>query len=1013
MICKDLNTRILFLVILLSNSLISCVKEPLFNNGDINNNGVKITFSLVIPNVKEEVTEVTTVSSRSIYENSIGNVFLLVFDENEKFIEVQPANEATEQYNYTASLTPQNRKCLIDVVATAPIIINRVKDNWIPETTTLNEIKNSLLKDRLSGNDNNKSITEVPALPPLVSVMPAKVTSINRATTITDEILMERATAKIIISVLTSEFTLYGANLCDVPVRGFVFSGLQLDNIGKADYWGPDETGGYSPEYMIRQATAANPLYCYESPASNNTYLIVKAAYKGIDGYYRINLKDKDKKQLSLQRNYQYLVNIKKVEIPGYRTVTEAKASTALNDLPGNDVEIDVSDRYSHDIVSNGNEYLGVSHSELIIHQTGAINDLTAVTLNYTANSSWSEGSITVSGIGMTLSGNTVLPVTGIESNRDIKINLTANSTGGFLTFRIGNLYKVVKVTRKDNLPSIPEEMIFEKIAVADKSSNIHKDKISFSTQQGVYLNHNDKLDGEGKTIYVSIQPNAGFDPNYVEGNKNYWRHGEFYLAHSDNQGKIKVLYAQEYLDIYKGYVQIKPYTYVGTFHRWNETAERLIRIKAIEQDPNRKWTAIVVSGDEWIELDTNPSQDKGITMHPYGYNEASYPWSSGSMGPTSAVTDGDKANYSTAATVEANCQFLESEKGKSVVNGTGKNVFFRIGLKSKLPGGQYGQPRYGLVALIHDGGNHLIYVRQGEEPDFLMRDGDSYGSGSNRPNVVKISPYNLTVPGSQNVAYYDVPQNGGVFVDYPSKGGYLFQGGNHYRGYSPYGTQVLNSSTRANNNLCPFHRGKEGRVPSDGISGNTGQFAGSELRQSFWLYPITGFGNSDYANMLRGYIADGYFDRRRMRYPNYGSPLTGVERRDGTKDGAYYTYQGIAEDESTNRVIKYPTPTVIDEIEGNDMAFAGMLLYNPYNFASIFIPATGSRNGQMSGRLQGMGAESNLWTSTQVSGGYSYLATGYYDTGTSSATYKYVLDTWRAPSFNIEAFSIRSIWDK
>lgn len=1011
MMRKNLNINILILFVLFCSNLVSCIEEPFWDgDGGTNGSGVKVTFSLSVPDAKEVVTDATT---RSIYENSIGNVFLLVFDEDENFIEIQPANENTGDYNYVASLTPQSKKCLIYVVANAPIIIEKVKDSWIPGTTTLDDVKSSLLKERLAGSGSNKSITEVPAMPPLVSTLPVVVTGISRSTTITDEIFMERVTAKITLAITAPAFTVHGANLCDAPVCGYIFAGMPVATIDKADYWGADDTGGYSSEYMIRLGTPANPLYSYESPASNNTFLIVKAAYKGIDGYYRINLLDKDKVQLALQRNYQYVVNIKKVQTTGYRTSAEARASTALNDLPGSDVDVDVSDSYSHDIVSNGSEYLGVSHSELIVYQTGIINNLTAVTLNYTANGSWKDGVITVSGTGLTLADNPVLPVTSIEANRDVKVNMTANSSGGSLTFRIGNLYKVVKIIRKNNLPSIPEEMMFEKIALADKSSTTYKSKISFSTQQGVYVNQNDKVEGEGQNMYVSIQPNAGFNPNYVEGDQSYYQHGAFYLAHSDDQGKVKVIYTQEYLDVYKGYVQIRPYTYVATFHRWNETAERLIRIKAIEQDPNKKWTAIVVSGEEWIELDTNPSQDSGITMHPYGYNEASYPWSSGAMGPTSAVSDGDNANYRTAAAVETNCQFLTSEKGKSVVNGTGKSVFFRIGLKSQLPGGQYGQPRYGLVALIHDGGNHLIYVRQGEEPDFLMRDGDSYGSGSSRPNAVKISPYNLTVPGDQGVPYYDVPQNGGVFVDYPSKGGYLFQGGNYYRGFSPYGAQGLGSATRINNNLCPFHNGKEGRIPTDGAPNNTGVFVGSELRQSFWLYPITGFGNSDYGNMIRGYIADGYYDRRRMRYPNYGSVMNGTDRRNGAKDGAFYTYQGVPVDENKNSSIEYPTPTVVDEIEGKDMAFTGMLLYNPYNFASIFIPATGSRNGQMSDRLQGMGAESNIWANTQVSGGYSYLATGYYDVGTSNTSWRFVFDTWRTPSFSMDAFSIRCVWDK
>lgn len=980
-------------------SLASCTEDHFWNNIQ-NDKGVSVTFSLVTPDPTKVATEGGT---RSTYENHIGNVFLLVFDENDIFIEYQQANETSGAYNFMASLTPQNRKCKLYVVANAPIIMDAKKDTWQEGVTTLDVVKQDLLKSRLPGSGNG--ITEVPAVPPLVSTTPVELNKIDKTMTIPNIILMERSTSKLTVSVTASDFVLDGANLCNAPVQGYVFGGMNVSSIPKAEYWGTNGSGSYSLEYMIRRASTDNPLYCYESPASNNTFLIIKATYKGVEGYYRINLKNsEDGSQLSLQRNYWYIVNIKKVQTAGFRTAAEAKLNTALNDMPGADVEVDVTDSYSHDIVSNGIQYLGVSNSELVVNRSGDISNMLATVLNYTVpGSGWSEGTITVNGSGLTLAnGSTsdVLPVT-TTSDREIKINMTPSSVGGTLTFRIGDLYKVVTIVRDGELPAVVREFKFEDISMADKSlsSDVVRNNVAFSTVEGVYPNYDDRLFSPGGDMFIKIEPNAGFGAGLSK------RSGEFYLAHSNDRGKIKFVYTQDFLNVDMGKVQIRPYTYVGTFHRWNETAERIIRIKAVDPDPNKTWTAIVVQGNDFIELDTTRSSDSGITLYPYGFDESN-------------PTDCDNANYRTAQQVEDNCQFTPQQKGKSVVHGRGNLIYFRVGMKSKLPSST-SKPRYGLIALIHSKGNHLIYVRQGEEPDYLMRDRD----GINRPEAIKISPYNLTIPvpgsGSRWPQYYDVPQNGGAFVDYPSKGGYLFFGDDFYRGYRTYGFSWSSPPSRPNNNLCPW-----GRIPNDGVSdkvnySNTGFIVNSEIRQSIWLYPANDFGKTNHGNMLRGYIADGWYDRRKMRYPNANSPLyQDIYRNDPTKDGSL-TYQGVAYDESNPKKIEFFTPTVVDEIEGEDMAFAGMLLYNPYNFASIFIPATGSVNRQMSNRFQGMGAESNIWTSTYAKNfqnytpteGISYLSTGYYSGWGVSGVSSFVLDTWVSPgNGSMDAFSIRCV---
>lgn len=958
----------------------------------INPKGVQVSFSIVTPDAKEVVSYTKT---RTVYESLINDVFLLVFDENSKYIECSQASAFSEG-NYMASLSPYDSKCLIYIIANAPQVVAAKRNTWIAGHTSLSDIKEDLIKSRLKEADGK--IIAIPYIAPLVSISPVSLDKIEKSVVIPDVVFLERATAKIVIQVSDTDLVLEGANLCNAPVQGYLFPDMNYSTIAVSDYCGADEYGGYSEDYMIRKATDEDPLYCYESSEKNSSYLIVKALYKGVSGFYKVELKDKiENKSLPLKRNHSYLVRLLKVQTFGYKTSEEAKLNPSLNETSGADIDIEVSDSYSHDIISNGVQYLGVSNSKIYIYQSGNISDLVATVLNYTVpQSGWNTGSIEVVGHGLSLSSgvSAILPVSDVK-DKEIKINMTADSKGGTIIFRIGNLYKVISIVRNNDLPSVPEEMRFDHISLADKSKNsaLIKNKILFSTHSGVYTDLGDRLFIGDGDLFIKIEPNAGYGPQLDK------RRGEFFLTHSNEEGKIKFMYTQEYLDVYTGMVQIKPYTYVGTFHRWNETAERIIRIKPLDPDPSKHWSAIVVEGEDFIELDTDKSPDPGITIFPYGFDENNPGHS-------------DNALYKTSQEIEASCQFTASQKGKTIVKGTGDLIYFRVALKSKLPGGAGAKPRYGLVALVHEGGNHLIYVRQGEEPDYLMRDGD----GAVRPDAVKISPFNLTIPrpesGSSWPPYYDITQGTGEFTDYPSKGGYLFQGGDYCRAYNTYGNKSMvawtyNPPVRAGGNLCPW-----GRVPKDGANGGTGSVAGSEIRQSFWLKPKDGFGKSDYQNMLRGYMADGYFDRRRIRYPNYQTTLNGINRDNPDKDGIM-TYQGIYNDEQKPSYVKYYTPTIVDEIEGADMAFAGMLLYNPYNFASIFIPATGSRNGQVDpGRLEGSGAQSNLWTSTRSSGGISYLATGYYNYNPESYSnmWSFVLDMWRAPGYNYETFSIRCV---
>lgn len=569
--------------------------------------------------------------------------------------------------------------------------------------------------------------------------------------------------------------------------------------------------------------------------------------------------------------------------------------------------------------------------------------------------------------------------------DKELKINMASNFTSGVLEIRIGDLAKIIKITKSKNLGAVSNEMRFENCVVGDRTNGgMMKSMIRFASEQGVYPQRDDYdniYSSHTNDIYALIDANIGYKDNVSE------RTGEFYVSSIKNEGRKKIVFYQEKLDVYSQLAQIKPYTYVGTFHRYNETAERIIRIKSIKSNPNDIWSAIVVSGQDFIELDTHDSPDLGINKHnPYGYDESA----------PDDNTKWDNPMYKTADEIEANCQFKPDEKGKSVVSGSGDLIYFRVGMKSKL--NVNSAPRYGLIALIHAEGTHMIYVRQGEQPDFLMRPKDVINNTSiqlpSRPVAVKISPFNLTIPnGLRDKKYHDIPTNGGEFTDYPSKGGYFFKG-NSNRAYFPVGTSAevnwTSGAAIGNSEICPSGY----RRVNDGTEVNSGFVVGSEIRQSFWLNPQNGTAQSNFDNMLRGYLADGYYDRRVMRVPN-----TQGHVNEGVRD--IYNQETIT---VNNVPTKFILPTLVGE--GAEIGYAGMLMFNPNNYASIFMPANGSRNGQSAGgELIGTGGQFNIWSSSFSNSGKTlmwYLATGYYRSG-------FVFDNYY--SFcSMEGYSIRCV---
>jgi hypothetical protein len=376
---------------------------------------------------------------------------------------------------------------------------------------------------------------------------------------------------------------------------------------------------------------------------------------------------------------------------------------------------------------------------------------------------------------------------------------------------------------------------------------------------------------------------------------------------------------------------------YVGAFWRSNQTGERIIKFAAGAVTSNYgDWSAHVI----WLDQRWGPNDGVVLSVD-------KLPGTSGADPIIYTTTPGDAENYQ----VEGSNLSVSGN-----LDGNNKDIIFRIGLKSNYQSSTAYPARYAAVLVTYANNTkyHTIYLRQGHEADYLMTSFDPVGPGSktnSRSAVKMFSPYNVTAEtvGAQVDKQDDSPSvNRGIFTDYPTQSGALFQWAclatsrerwawNSYTEFPPsstsWPTDAFQSSwdpLKDDHETCPsgYRRPTDGYTnqndPGDGISIRV-----SELRQSLFYVIQTGHDNdaNDLSNSLWGYYADGFFDRR---------PMSG-----------------------TNIVA-----------EGtNDNAHIGRLFYNPstgsdrYN-ASIFFPYGDCRH-YSNGKIFYINKEGWYWTSS------------------------------------------------
>lgn len=276
------------------------------------------------------------------------------------------------------------------------------------------------------------------------------------------QINLKRVVGKVIVKNISPDFVLEGiTTVINIPRQGQLYNRdgtLLINNL--VEYRG---NASYSTDIVSAEATSAteqstesSPLYLYESNTqTNDSYLIIRGIYKGVSYFYKTAFVNNNQNVMNISRNTEYEFTITSVKGQGFTSIEDAKISLASNsNLKFTTL---VQDDSGYEIMTNNDYYLGVTNSHFELYTTGGTGDeYTAFTLITDCGRPFPEKrTITslTSGLEIVSPADGKIPV-GTTTPYDVKIKVAAGFTTGQIEIYLGNLRKIVTVTRKDRVGS-------------------------------------------------------------------------------------------------------------------------------------------------------------------------------------------------------------------------------------------------------------------------------------------------------------------------------------------------------------------------------------------------------------------------------------------------------------------------------------------------------------------------------------------------------------------------------
>lgn len=403
------------LYILVSLLLCSCTSENLMDEDRGKESGnVTVQFKVDIP-------EPQSLDTRAINENLISDLYLLIFDENGRFIS---RHKSTLTGNsFVVTLPQSSNKRIIHFIANY---------DW------------SSFNDAASVNkDEGELIAPLQATSLIFWQRMILTNGINANIFSQQPVSLIRNMAK---------FTLENK-----PTSGLTNAKFALFNTASAGSVAPFNAVTRIFESVITEPSGVTftdagtlgvaDIYTFERKNStvitDPTYVIVQGTYAGATSYYKIDIIDNSKNMYDIQRNVWFKITIESVTMAGYSTIEAAKSSPASNNISASVL------LQSYPTISDGSYVLSVDKTVVSFTSNGQ-------TLNAKATYTTVGGVSQNSSILVTLVQDPSFPVVNGSVSYDVATgNLTAaindvpaNGVARFATIKIeaGYLSRTIRL---------------------------------------------------------------------------------------------------------------------------------------------------------------------------------------------------------------------------------------------------------------------------------------------------------------------------------------------------------------------------------------------------------------------------------------------------------------------------------------------------------------------------------------------------------------------------------------
>ena len=296
------------------------------------------------------------------------------------------------------------------------------------------------------------------------------------------------------------------------PVTGRPLSGSTLNY---ANGWSDGETPS---------------LYIYERNCTSGDYMgvIIKAMYKGKEGYYKVVMVDNGGTPLNVVRNHRYIITVVSVNGPGYASVTDA-----INFAPSNALKVELTDEDSDFpcIVADAQHRMTMSNNVFNLYGK---NQTTSVANGIEICTVYSSRGVTPVVTG----GTTWLTGLQVQSLGNNKFKIVGNFAG------TSTLVSTTLTLTCDNLSQSVEVSWNPEISTLKDSDSYVLDLVNVT-------NHNWTIQimNPSSTTWLALHPTAslpaafpGVDGFLSELNSNYYTHAYLHIGFGSNRnGRVQM----------------------------------------------------------------------------------------------------------------------------------------------------------------------------------------------------------------------------------------------------------------------------------------------------------------------------------------------------------------------------------------------------------------------------------------------------------------------------------------